>query len=48
MPASHASTPPAPVFDDPGWGGSFERSQIILRGGGVEIRIVEAGEERRG
>ncbi len=33
---------PAPDFDDPVWGGSFERSQIILRESGVEIRIVEA------
>jgi dCMP deaminase len=33
---------PAPDFDDPVWGGSFERSQTILREGGVEIRIVEA------
>jgi len=33
---------PKPDFDDPVWGGSFERSQIILREGGVEIRIVEA------
>ena len=34
---------PKPDFGDPFWGGSFERSQIILREGGVEIRIVEAG-----
>jgi dCMP deaminase len=33
---------PAPDFDDPMWGGSFERSQIILREGGVEIRIIDA------
>jgi dCMP deaminase len=33
---------PAPAFDDPVWGASFERSQIILREGGVEIRLVEA------
>ncbi len=33
---------PAPDFDDPVWGGSFERSQTILTEGGVEIRIVEA------
>ena len=33
---------PAPAFDDPVWGASFERSQIILREGGVEVRIVEA------
>jgi len=32
---------PAPVFDDPVWGAAFERSQVILREGGVEIRIVE-------
>lgn len=29
-------TPP-PAFDDPVWGLSFERSQIILQEGGVEI-----------
>jgi dCMP deaminase len=33
---------PAPDSDDPVWGGSFERSQIILREGGVEIRIIDA------
>jgi dCMP deaminase len=33
---------PPPDFDDPVWGGSFERSQTILTEGGVEIRIVEA------
>ena len=33
---------PAPAFDDPVWGASFERSQIILREGGVDVRIVEA------
>ena len=33
---------PAPAFDDPVWGASFERSQIILQEGGVEIRIVDA------
>ena len=32
---------PAPDFDDPVWGASFERSQTILAEGGVEIRIVE-------
>src|SRR3954471_11622147 len=32
---------PAPAFNDPVWGASFERSQIILEEGGVEIRIVE-------
>jgi dCMP deaminase len=32
---------PAPAFDDPVWGASFERSQTILAEGGVEIRIVE-------
>jgi dCMP deaminase len=31
---------PAPAFEDAVWGTSFERSQIILREGGVEIRIV--------
>lgn len=34
---------PAPAFDDPVWGASFERSQIILEEGGVEIRVVDAG-----
>jgi len=33
---------PAPAYDDPVWGASFERSQVILTEGGVEIRIVEA------
>ena len=33
---------PKPDFDDPVWGASFGRSQVILREGGVEIRIVEA------
>ena len=32
---------PAPAFDDPVWGSSFERSQVILEEGGVEIRIVK-------
>jgi dCMP deaminase len=32
-------TPP-PAFDDPVWGSSFERSQVILQEGGVEIRVV--------
>jgi dCMP deaminase len=32
---------PAPAFADPVWGPSFERSQIILQEGGVEIREVE-------
>jgi dCMP deaminase len=32
---------PAPAFDDPVWGASFERSEIILREGGVAIRVVE-------
>jgi dCMP deaminase len=36
---------PAPAFTDPVWGPSFERSQIILQEGGVEIRTVEAGNE---
>ena len=31
---------PAPDFDDAVWGPSFDRSQVILREGGVEIRIV--------
>ena len=33
---------PAPAFEDPVWGSSFERSQTILREGGVLIRTVEA------
>ena len=32
---------PSPAFDDPVWGASFERSEVILKEGGVEIRIVE-------
>jgi len=32
---------PAPAFADPVWGPSFERSQIILQEGGVEIRVVD-------
>jgi dCMP deaminase len=32
---------PAPAFGDPVWGPSFERSQIILQEGGVEIRVVD-------
>jgi hypothetical protein len=39
---SPASTRPKPDSGDPVSGGSFERSQIILREG-VEIRIVAAG-----
>ncbi len=31
---------PAPAFDDEVWGRSFERSQVILHEGGVEVRIV--------
>jgi dCMP deaminase len=31
---------PAPAFEDPVWGTSFERSQIILQEGGVEIRVI--------
>jgi len=34
---------PAPAFSDPVWGAAFERSQIILQEGGVDIRIVEDG-----
>jgi dCMP deaminase len=33
---------PAPAFADPVWGSSFERSQVILQEGGVEIRMVDA------
>jgi dCMP deaminase len=36
---------PAPAFADPVWGPSFERSQIILQEGGVDIRTVEVGNE---
>ena len=32
---------PSPAFDDPVWGASFARSEVILREGGVEIRIVD-------
>jgi dCMP deaminase len=32
---------PSPAFADPVWGASFERSEVILKEGGVEIRIVE-------
>ena len=39
-------TPP-PAFDDAVWGQSFERSQIILEEGGVEIRIINGEENRR-
>lgn len=38
---------PAPAFDDPVWGASFERSQIILQEGGVEIRVVDTGSGAR-
>ncbi len=31
---------PAPAFDDPVWGVSFHRSQVILDEGGVAVRIV--------
>lgn len=31
---------PPPAFDDPVWGASFERSEIILREGGVAIRVI--------
>jgi dCMP deaminase len=36
---------PAPAFTDPVWGPSFERSQIILQEGGVDIRTVDAENE---
>jgi dCMP deaminase len=36
---------PAPAFADPVWGASFERSQVILQEGGVDVRIVDAGNE---
>jgi dCMP deaminase len=32
---------PAPAFEDAIWGASFERSQVILQEGGVEIRVIE-------
>jgi dCMP deaminase len=31
---------PAPAHDDPVWGASFARSEVILREGGVEVRVV--------
>ena len=31
---------PAPAFEDPVWGKSFERSEVILREGGVDVRMV--------
>jgi dCMP deaminase len=34
---------PPPAFDDPVWGSSFERSQTILREGGVVVRAVIDG-----
>ena len=37
---------PSPAFDDPVWGASFERSQVILREGGVEIRLIQAEHDR--
>jgi dCMP deaminase len=37
---------PAPAFDDPVWGASFERSEIILQEGGVAIRIVDVEADR--
>jgi len=37
---------PAPAFDDPVWGASFEWSEIILKEGGVAIRIVDVGADR--
>jgi dCMP deaminase len=37
---------PTPAFDDPVWGASFERSEIILREGGVAIRIVDIETDR--
>jgi dCMP deaminase len=36
---------PAPAFADPVWGASFERSQVILQEGGVDIRVVGAENE---
>ena len=36
---------PAPAFADPVWGASFERSQVILQEGGVDIRVVEPENE---
>jgi dCMP deaminase len=35
---------PSPAFDDPVWGASFERSEVILREGGVDIRVVEVSD----
>lgn len=36
---------PRPAFEDPVWGQSFERSQIILEEGGVAIRIINGPEQ---
>jgi dCMP deaminase len=36
---------PAPAFNDAVWGQAFERSQVILQEGGVEIRLVDATNE---
>jgi dCMP deaminase len=36
---------PTPAFDDPVWGASFERSQVILQEGGIEIRIVDTNRD---
>jgi hypothetical protein len=33
-----------PAFEDPVWGASFERSQLILEEGGVHIRIIREGD----
>jgi dCMP deaminase len=37
----HCLDTPAPAFDDPVWGTAFERSQVILAEGGVDVRIGE-------
>lgn len=35
---------PEPAFDDPVWGASFVRSQVILEEGGVTVRFVSPGQ----
>ena len=39
---------PAPAFDDPVWGRAFERSQVILREGGVLVRVVDPSDAAPG
>jgi dCMP deaminase len=35
---------PAPDFDDEIWGSAFKRSQVILKEGGVRVRVVSAAD----